>query len=137
VYSAPNPFEAFNDPCPQQPVSHRPLGDPQIRVSNRHLPIYHVHNACDIAGICPNGEFLITQLRLAHARVTDVIIDDNQNQVTTCDPKCGTNPDADLAPTAQDTNGFTEGSMNHTRWPSNWTEKMLQFMAAHRGRRSR
>jgi hypothetical protein len=29
--------------------------------------------------------------------------------------------------------GFTEGSQNHTRWPTAWTASMLQFFRAHRG----
>src|SRR5437867_8919639 len=41
VYTGPNPFEAFNDPCPQQPVGRRARSDGEIRVSNRRLPIYH------------------------------------------------------------------------------------------------
>ncbi len=135
VYTAPDPFEAFNDPCPQQPVTRTPRGLSDIRVTNRHLPIYHIHNACDIAGICPNGEYLLTQLALVHARVTDVIIDASQNQVSACDPGCGTNPDADMAPSASNTRGFTEGTQNHTRWPSAWMQSMLDFFRAHRGHR--
>ncbi len=134
VYTGPDPFEAFNDPCPQQPVVHRPLGNPQLRVSNRRVWIYHVHNACDIAGICPNGEYLRTQLRLIHSRFSETIIDANQNEVFACDPGCGTNPDADMAPSQTNQRGFTEGSNNHVRWPSNWTATMLGFFRAHRGR---
>ncbi len=135
VYTGPDPFEAFNDPCPQQPVGGRARSDAEIRLSNRHLPIYHVHNACDIAGICPNGEFLISQLQRVHARFTDVIIDASQNQVFMCDPGCGTNPDADMSPTPDNIRGFTEGTQNHTRWPTNWTQSMLDFLRQHRGRR--
>ncbi len=134
VYTGPNPFEAFNDPCPQQPVSRKAQSNSEIRVSNRRVPIYHVHNACDIAGICPNGEFLISQLQRIRARFTDVIIDGNQNQVLMCDPGCGTNPDADLSP-LDNPRGFTEGSQNHTRWPTMWTQSMLDFFRQHRGRR--
>src|SRR5262249_36581314 len=108
VYTGPNPFEAFNDPCPQQPVSRKAQSNSEIRVSNRSVPFYHVHNACDIAGICPNGELLISQLQRIRARFTDVIIDGNQNQVLMCDPGCGTNPDADMSP-LDNPRGFTEG----------------------------
>jgi len=133
VYTAPNPFEAFNDPCPQQPVTHRARSDGELRLSNRRVPIYHVHNACDIAGICPNGELLLAQLLGVHARVTDVIIDGAQQQVSTCDPGCGTNPDADMS-FEDNPRGFTEGSQNHTRWPTAWTQSMLDFFREHRGR---
>jgi hypothetical protein len=99
------------------------------------MPIYHVHNACDIAGICPNGELLFGQVIAAHGRVTDIIIDANQQRVGVCDPSCGTNPDGDLSPNAQDINGFTEGTQNHTRWPDMWTQSMLDFLSLYRGHR--
>jgi dienelactone hydrolase len=132
IYTGPNPFEAFNDPCPQQPVSHRAQSDGEVRLSNKRVPIYHVHNACDIAGICPNGELLLAQLLGIHARVTDVIIDGAQQQVSMCDPGCGTNPDADMN-FEDNPRGFTEGSQNHTRWPTAWTQSMLDFFREHRG----
>ena len=135
LYTAPNPFEAFNDPCPQQPVSHRPRSNGEVRLANRRMPIYHVHNACDIAGICPNGELLFGQVIAAHGRVTDIIIDANQQRVGVCDPSCGTNPDADMSPNAQDVNGFTQGTQNHTRWPDMWTQSMLDFLSIYRGHR--
>jgi len=135
VYTGPNPYEAFNDPCPQQPTRHRPRSNAEIRFSNRRLPIYHVHNACDIAGICPNGELLLSQLLAVHVRFTDVIIDGPQQQVPMCDPGCGTNPDADMSPTMDNVRGFTEGTQNHTRWPTLWTQSMLDFFRQHRGRR--
>jgi dienelactone hydrolase len=131
VYTAPNPFEAFNDPCPQQPVRQRARSDAEVRVFNRRVPLYHVHNACDIAGICPNGELLLTQLLDIHAHVTDVIIDGSQVQVPMCDAGCGTNPDGDMN-FADNPRGFTEGSQNHTRWPSSWTQSMLDFFRMHR-----
>jgi poly(3-hydroxybutyrate) depolymerase len=135
VYTGPNPFRAFNDPCPQQPVRHRARSNAEIRISNRRLPIYHVHNACDIAGICPNGELLLAQLLGIRIRFTDVIIDASQQLVSTCDPGCGTNPDADMSPTPENYRGFTEGTQNHTRWPTSWTQSMLDFLSQYRGRR--
>lgn len=134
VYTGPNPFEAFNDPCPQRPVAHRARSMAEIKLANRRLPIYHVHNACDIAGICPNGELLRAELLGLHARFTDVIIDASQQAVTTCDPGCGTNPNADMSP-LDNPRGFTEGTQNHTRWPSAWTDDMLAFLRQYRGRR--
>jgi poly(3-hydroxybutyrate) depolymerase len=134
VYTGPDPFEAFNDPCPQTPVGRKARSDAEIRVSNRRVPTYHVHNACDIAGICPNGEFLLSQLLRVHTPFTDVIINGPQMQVSMCDPGCGTNPDADMMPTPTNTRGFTEGVQNHTRWPTSWTQSMLEFFRQHRGR---
>jgi len=131
VYTGPDPFEAFNDPCPQRPVAHRPRSNGEIRLTNRRLPIYHVHNACDIAGICPNGELLLAQLLGIHVRFTDVIIDGSQQLVSTCDRGCGTNPDADMN-FADNPRGYTEGTQNHTRWPSAWTQSMLDFFRQHR-----
>jgi len=136
VYTAPNPFEAFDDPCAQLPVGRAPRSDGEIRVANPRLALYHVHNACDIAGICPNGELMRAQLRHVHARVTDVIIDGSQQQVAACDPGCGTNPDANMS-FQDDPRGFTEGTQNHTRWPDQWTASMLDFFRRHRGRRMR
>ena len=134
VYTGPDPFEAFNDPCPQEPVGHAARSDAELRLSNRRLPIYHVHNACDIAGICPNGELLLQQLVAINVRFSDVIIDGSQVQVSMCDPGCGTNPDADMS-FADNPRGYTEGSQNHTRWPTLWTQSMLDFFHAHRGHR--
>ena len=133
VYTAPNPFRAFNDPCPQEPVRRRARDDGEIRIANKRLPILHIHNACDIAGICPNGELLLAQLQDQRVRFTDTIIDGGQAQVATCDPGCGTNPDADMSP-FDNPRGYTEGSQNHTRWPNEWTETMLAFFRQYRGR---
>jgi len=135
LYTAPDPFEAFNDPCPQQPVGHRTRSNAELRLSNRRMPLYHVHNACDIAGICPNGELLLSQILAVHGRITDVIIDGAQAQVIPpmCDPGCGTNKDGDMSPSAQNMRGFTEGVQNHTRWPDMWTQRMLTFLGQYRG----
>jgi hypothetical protein len=132
-YTAPNPFEAFNDPCPQEPTARRPRTNGQLRVANRRLPIFHLHNACDIAGICPNGQLMLAQMLALRARITDVIIDGAQNEVPMCDAGCGTNPRGDMNP-LDNPRGFTEGSQNHTRWPTEWTASMLEFFRQHRGR---
>jgi poly(3-hydroxybutyrate) depolymerase len=132
VYTGPDPFEAFNDPCPQTPVSRRARTNGEIRLSNKRLPVYHVHNACDIAGICPNGELLLSQLLNIHVRFTDLIIADDETPVTMCDAACGTNPDADVN-FADNPEGYTRGSQNHTRWPKSHTQGMLDFFRAHRG----
>jgi hypothetical protein len=130
VYSSPNPFRAFNDPCPQTPTLNAPRGTGEVRVFNRRLPAYHLHNDCDIGGICPNGELLAAQLEQLGLSVDDVIIDSAQLPVDVCLDACGTNPDADMDP--QDNPlGFTVGTANHGRWPILWTEDMLAFFRAH------
>jgi dienelactone hydrolase len=133
VYTGPNPFRAFNDPCPQEPVRRRARSDAELRVTNRRLPILHIHNACDIAGICPNGVLLLEQLLAVPVSVTDVIIDGAQQRVATCDPGCGTNPDGDMN-FEDNPRGFTEGTQNHARWPTAWTQSMLDFFRQYRGR---
>jgi hypothetical protein len=134
VYTAPNPFRAFNDPCPQTPVARAPRDDSEIQISNRRLPAMHVHNDCDIAGICPNGELLRSQLVPLGVAFRDVIIDSQMRRVRACMAACGTNPNGDMNP-LDNPMGFTVGSQNHTRWPRSWTEKMLRFFRAHPLRR--
>ena len=46
VYSAPDPFQAFNDPCPQTPVEDKPASIAEIRVPNPKIQSYQVHNSC-------------------------------------------------------------------------------------------
>ncbi len=130
VYTAPNPFGAFDDPCPQTPTFSAARGTGEVRVFNRTLPVYHVHNDCDIAGICPNGELLRAQLEAIGIGVVDVVIDALQVPVDACLDACGTNPDADMDPSANPL-GFTTGSANHVRWPMAWTADMLAFLRDH------
>ena len=128
VYSAPDPFEAFNDPCPQTPVADHPTSIAQIHVPNPKIKAYQVHNSCDIAGLCPNSELIISQVATLGANPDDdVIINDLKTQVGFCDPTCGTDPDG----SSSNVPGVTVGSLNHIEWPQTWTEPMLDFLAAH------
>jgi poly(3-hydroxybutyrate) depolymerase len=128
VYSAPDPFEAFNDPCPQTPVADKPSSIAQIRVPNPEIKAYQVHNSCDIAGLCPNSELIVSMVGAIGANPDDdVIINDLKQQVGFCDPLCGTNPDGDSSSLL----GVTGGTLNHIEWPLTWTEQMLDFLAAH------
>lgn len=138
VYSAPNPFGAFNDPCTQDAVKNFPVSDLQNQVSNPGVPIYHLHNACDVGGICPNGLAMRDQLHAAGvAEVDDVIIDNTLAQVGACDDSCGTNPLADYGgvqdPSGYFVNapGYTLGLVNHLRWPTSWTSEMFAYLRAH------
>lgn len=130
VYSAPDPFGAFNDPCPQTPVKKPPADDGEVQVYNPGLPVMHVHNNCDIAGICPNSEQLAIQLRAIGVEVEDTIINFAGHQVSQCMRSCGTNPNGDTAPLS-DPLGWSLGLANHLRWPLNWTAAMLDFFRSH------
>ncbi len=109
VYSAPNPFGEHNDPCPQ------------AAFGNNLLPIYHVHNDCDILGICPGGERLFAALLSKHGTFQNRIIDGTLQPVNTCNALC--NPGQPL--------GESLGTANHARWPYTFTDEMLAFLRAH------
>jgi poly(3-hydroxybutyrate) depolymerase len=127
VYSAPDPFGAFNDPCPQQPVNGTPADITQVRIFNPRVPVMHVHNSCDVAGICPNGEKLASRLRSAGVSIRDVIIDSSGKQVDACDASCGTNPSGDTTPIGN-LKGWWIGLRHHAKWPNAWTRAMLEFL---------
>ena len=130
VYSAPNPFGAFDDPCPQNPVAGAPANDKQIQLFNPAARIMHVHNACDVGGICPNGEQLATELNSTGVFVDDVILDNHHQRVHACDDSCGTDPNAPEKSTATVT-GSIIGLGNHVRWPKEWMTAMLDFFRKH------
>jgi dienelactone hydrolase len=130
VYSAPNPFGAFNDPCPQTPVAGRPATDKQIQIFNPAARTMHIHNACDVGGICPNGELLATELNAAGVVVDDVILDNHHQRVHACTDSCGTDPQAPEKSTASAA-GSMIGLGNHMRWPKEWTTAMLDFFRQH------
>src|SRR5258708_30708656 len=62
VYSAPDPFGAFIDTCPQTPVAATPGGIGQLQVFNPRVPVMHVRNDCDIGGIWPNRSRLAPEV---------------------------------------------------------------------------
>ncbi len=128
VYSAPDPFQAFNDPCPQTPVEDDPTTIAEIAVLNPRIQSFQVHNSCDIAGLCPDSEMIISQVATIGANPDeDVIIGPLKQQVGYCDPACGTDPDG----SSSNVPGVTVGSLNHVEWPVSWTEPMLNFLATH------
>lgn len=144
VFSAPDPFHAFNDPCPQTPSltkdPQNSADDGKALISNLGLPTMHVHNDCDIAGICPNGERLARNLQSLGIFVQDTIIDAAMLPANGCLAQCGTDENADAAPvyplrdpTGEVTSlaGVTLGSEEHTRWPQGWTVPMLDFFRTH------
>jgi poly(3-hydroxybutyrate) depolymerase len=111
VYSAPNPFGEFDDPCPQAPFGDNPL------------PIYHVHNDCDIFGICPGGEKLFSDLIASgvDTNLKDQLVNAALQAAGACNALC--DPGQPL--------GESLGSQEHTRWPLGWTGSMLDFLRDH------
>jgi len=129
VYSAPNPFGAFDDPCTQTPVAGVPANDGQIRIFNPGVPTMHVHNACDLAGICPNGEEMAGELRTAGVEVRDAIVNSDGEPTGVCARYCGTAPMGESW--WRDPLGYSLGLYHHLRWPIGWTAAMLEFMRTH------
>lgn len=138
VYSSPDPFEAFNDPCVQLPVPDAPKDDTELQVFNAGLPIFHIHNDCDLAGLCPNGLYLKqTVLGTGVADFTNQIINTALNPVDACVDACGTDPLADYASLSEipgylgNLPGYTVGLANHLRWPIGYTDSMYAFLRDH------
>jgi len=130
VYSAPDPFGAFNDTCRQRPVAGAPADNGEIEIFNPAARTMHVRNSCDVGGICPNGLLMASQLNAAGVVVDDVILDNRQQQVSSCMDSCGTDPKAPAKSTATVMGGIT-GLGNHMRWPKEWTTAMLDFFRQH------
>jgi len=130
LYSAPDPWAYLIDPCEQTPVRHKPKSIQEYRLKAPEVPTYQVHNACDLAGICPNTEQLIQRLRAAKVLAADQIIgspDDplnpaDQQPTDACIAECGADPNGD---------NNLKGAANHDRWPTDWTTQMLDFLKAH------
>jgi hypothetical protein len=132
VYSAPDPFGAFDDPCPQLPVS-RPAADArQIEVSNPRLAIMHVHNSCDAAGMCPNAERMARRMRRLGATMRDVTITWLGKDADACNDECGSRSDGDPN-VFRNPLGWTAGLWNHNIWPRRRTSAMIEFLGGHSG----
>ncbi|MHB8381443.1 MAG: alpha/beta hydrolase family protein [Candidatus Binataceae bacterium] len=128
VYSAPDPFGAFSDSCPQEPEADGTTGNSQLHVFNPLVPLMHVRNACDIGGICPNGEMLAAQVRKMGGSIDDVILDASGARVTSCDDSCGTNK---MGNDRVENFGALRGFIHHVSWPKGWNENMLAFLKQH------
>jgi hypothetical protein len=127
LYSAPDPFDAFGDPCPQRPAV-TPTSNEEFPVSNPNLAILHVHRDCDVEGLCLNAELLRSQLEQQAMTIQDVIIDSGGKRVGGCDRRCGTDFHARETPALV---GRLEGLLNHSLWPKDYTETMLDFFSSH------
>jgi poly(3-hydroxybutyrate) depolymerase len=130
VYSAPDPFGALDDPCHQKPVSVVPANDAEVQIHNPRVPVMHVHNGCDVAGICANGEKLAAELREAGVNLDDVIVDSSGRRVEACADWCGTDPNGGLS-MLHNPWGWFLGLHHHQRWPAEWTPQMLEFLGEH------
>jgi len=130
VYSAPNPFGAFDDTCQQRPVANPATDNKDIQIFNPATRAMHVRNSCDIGGICPNGLQMASDLNAAGVMVDDVMLDNRRDRVNSCTDSCGTDPKAPVKSTAT-VSGSVIGLGNHTRWPKEWTTAMLDFFRQH------
>jgi dienelactone hydrolase len=127
VYSGPDPFGAFTDPCPQKPVASAPTSNAEVRIANPQVALMHLHNACDVAGICPNGERLATALRAIGVGLRDVIIDSSGKRVAACTAYCGADLNAGLS-LLRHPEGYYLGLNHHGQWPAGWNRYLLDFM---------
>ena len=130
VFSSPDPFRAFNDPCPQVPVSGAAAGIGEIRVTNPGVPTFHIHNDCDIAGLCPMGERLEASLQALPADADHLLINSALLPATACNALCGTDPDGDFNPCSSPL-GYTLGVANHVRWPIPYNSALFDFFRGH------
>ena len=95
--------DAFDDPCPQRPVVFPiPRTNADLPIQNLFLPANHVHNACDISSLCPNGERMMRRLLPLGISVQDTVLDWRSTPfplqtpgpvpANGCDDACGTDP---------------------------------------------
>ena len=88
----------------------------------------HVHNECDIGGICPNGSRFAARVRALGGSIDDVIIDSSGLPVPFCDDSCGTD---EMANGKIGAVASFRGLARHMRWPASWNERMLNFLREH------
>lgn len=127
VYSAPDPFRAFNDPCSQTPVVAEPANKREVRISNERLAAYQIHPDCDLAGLCPNVESLQRRLGAIGISFQDTVVDWKLAPANGCFDQCGTKTDGDWANPLS----LNLGYWLHTHWPFEWNLQMLDFLRTH------
>lgn len=127
VYSAPDPFHAFNDRCPQTPVIAEPSSAREIRIANVHLAAYQIHPDCDLAGLCPNVELLQRQLGTVGISFQDTVVDWKLAPANGCFSQCGTDSNGDWTNQLS----LNLGYWLHTHWPFEWDLQMLDFLRTH------
>ncbi len=129
LYAAPSPYDALSDPCGQKPVTGPPRDDTELQIVNPSIPAFHIHNACDIFGICPNCLELRDELAASHtAQLRDQIITGYLTLPTdACVDACGTDPRGDPDNLA----ALIFGGLEHGRWPSAWLDVWFAFLRDH------
>lgn len=128
VYSSDSPFGVFEDPCEQTPVAGAPANTAEVQVASPNTPIYEVHPACDIGGICPNIELLASQIEV-FGSFTDIIDNIVQAEVPACNAACGTNPNGTASRITLAT--LSPGNIEHDEWPWAWQDRMFAFLRNH------
>lgn len=125
VYSSPNPYGDFNDPCPVD------LSDPGLVIPN--VPVMDIRNDCDIAGICQTGGAMMAAFAQKSLRVHDQIINTALQPAAECVDQCERNQFYDPSPGGSAGIGadVTLGSVNHGRWPHTWTAALFHFFEIH------
>ena len=101
------------------PVAGTPANKSEVRIYNPRVPVMNVHNSCDIAGICPNAEKLVAELRSAGGTVEDVIVDSSGKRVEACVDACGTDPNGGLAFVHHPWDWLV-GLHHHGEWPEEY-----------------
>ncbi|CAF1197432.1 unnamed protein product [Adineta steineri] len=93
VYSAPDPYRDYHDPCAQRPYP------------TNLTPIRLLYNQCDVLNMCVTGGSFIEDLNNRYCDLTAeiVIIDSDLQRTSECDKSC--------------TSEFGIGMLQHFRWP--------------------
>jgi hypothetical protein len=102
VYSAPDPYRDYKDPCSQTPKP------------TYFTPVLTLYNQCDVIGICQTGKAFIDDLnnRYANKLTAKVVIIDSFFQIkTTCHLNCNSI--------------LGLGLIQHLRWPINLNDKVF------------
>lgn len=133
VYSAPNPYGDFNDPCPVVDFSQKNRL-PKIK-GIPATPTLHIHNDCDIVGICQSGQRMAEVLVNSKAQWDDQLINTALEPSQSCVDLCARNQFYGDNGVQQNSAGVgadaTLGTANHSRWPLTWTPSLIRFFQLH------
>lgn len=133
VYSAPNPYGDFNDPCPV--VDFSPTNSLPKISGIPTMPMLHIHNDCDIAGICQSGQRMAEVLVNSGAQWDDQLINTALQPSQSCVDLCARNQFYGDNGVQENSAGVgvdvTLGTVNHSRWPQTWTASLIRFFQLH------
>jgi hypothetical protein len=91
------------------------------------VPILHIHNDCDIVGICESGQNMARVFHANGVTVSDDLINTLLQPSAACIPQCDRSSpqfDPNYPGLGLDS---TLGTVNHTRWPQTWTAALFHF----------